>query len=227
MSEYFNWINIDRKEYLEPADFDWAINYHHSLQTGNPLLPALRELLATDWKGCRIIHFGDERVLPHEMAVELFKPVNEFSTRDDFPDGIYEIYGEYKNVSCLFESAEKEVREHIQNFVHSLDSEIEECNDYQIDPIDPYKGLFKRKGQNFEYTINHTKREYYSLDSTKMFMLDGTEYGNHQEDPLGYLVGYGRVCPDGPWLGDIIGVSDEIPEGYKFLDKIYFNWWGK
>ncbi len=37
------------------------------------------------------------------------------------------------------------------------------------------------------------------------------------------LKGYGRVTELGEWLGDIIGVSDSMPEGYLLLKKLYMG----
>lgn len=224
MSEFFDWINIERKEFLSPVDFDWGANYHHSLQISNPLLPALYELLATDWKGCRIIHFGEESRISPDMAAKLFPSVNELSTHDIFADGIIDVFGTFKNISCQFAAAERYGRQNIQIFISSIGRHFMERNAYQIDPVAPYKGLFKRKGKTFNYIANHTKRVFYSLETTQMYMTDGTKYIDRTEDPLGYFVGYGASCPPGLWLGDIIGVSDEAPEGYAFLDKIYFDW---
>jgi hypothetical protein len=36
-------------------------------------------------------------------------------------------------------------------------------------------------------------------------------------------MGYGRVTEPGEWLGDIIGVSDSMPEGYLLLKKLYMD----
>ena len=43
-------------------------------------------------------------------------------------------------------------------------------------------------------------------------------------DPLPFLMGYGRVTEPGEWLGDIIGVSDQRPEGYSLIKEIYVDW---
>lgn len=36
-------------------------------------------------------------------------------------------------------------------------------------------------------------------------------------------MGYGRVTEPGEWLGDVVGVSDERPEGYVLIKEIYVD----
>ena len=50
---------------------------------------------------------------------------------------------------------------------------------------------------------------------TRFSYLNNTESG--YSDPLLILLGCGRSCNPGPWIGDIVGVSIEIPEGYALL----------
>ena len=70
--------------------------------------------------------------------------------------------------------------------------------------------------------MNHTKKIYYSLNETVILFQDHTV--NNFSDPLPILMGYGRVTEPGEWLGDIIGVSDQRPEGYSLLREIYLDW---
>ena len=35
---------------------------------------------------------------------------------------------------------------------------------------------------------------------------------------------YWRVMEPGEWFGDIIGVSDQQPEGYSLINEIYIDW---
>lgn len=31
MGEYYNWINVDKKEYICPGDFDYGNKFHESM----------------------------------------------------------------------------------------------------------------------------------------------------------------------------------------------------
>ena len=70
--------------------------------------------------------------------------------------------------------------------------------------------------------LNHTRKVCYSLEETKILYLDHTE--SDFADPLPILLGFGRSCDLGPWIGDVIGVSEEIPEGYSLLQEVYLDW---
>ena len=64
-------------------------------------------------------------------------------------------------------------------------------NEYGVDLTNPFEGLFVKRGKRYKYTINHTKKVYYSLDETAVL------YPDHMRsdflDPLPILMGYGRV----------------------------------
>lgn len=64
MGEYFNWVNVDKKEYLCPSDFDLGSKQLESVYRGNPLLAALHTLLADEWNGNHILFLGDECPVP-------------------------------------------------------------------------------------------------------------------------------------------------------------------
>ena len=129
----------------------------------------------------------------------------------------------YRNVSCLFEEAEEDVREEIGYYIEEY-LELgrrEHYNEYGIDLEHPYEGLFLKTGRRYKYTINHTKKVYYLLDETDILFQNNTK--NDFSDPLPILMGYGRVTEPGEWLGDIIGVADSKPEGYLLLKKLYMD----
>lgn len=75
----------------------------------------------------------------------------------------------YRNVSCFFKEAEKGVLKEIE----CLLEEYRETgkiyyNEYGIDLDNPYEDLFLMNGRRYQYTINHTKKIYYSLDETEI-----------------------------------------------------------
>ena len=69
------------------------------------------------------------------------------------------------------------------------------------------------------FTINHSKKIFYSLTETDILFRDHTK--NDFSDPLSLLMKYWRVMEPGEWFGDIIGVSDQQPEGYSLINEIY------
>ncbi len=191
---------------------------------GNELLYALRELLSKEWAGTHIFFMGDEKLIPKDTDNETLKILYSHTVQKGYPEDAFDTVVEtYKNVSGLFKAAEVEVRKEIANYLEDLKSTLfTVTNEYWIDETNPFEGLFLRDGQDFSYTINHTKRVCYSFEKTKILYLDGTV--NEHSDPLPLLMSYGNIPEIGSWVGDIIGVSDEMPEGYELLDSIYLDW---
>lgn len=51
MGEYFSWINLDKKEYISPGDFDIGYKGYESVYINNALLCALKELMGNGMEG--------------------------------------------------------------------------------------------------------------------------------------------------------------------------------
>ena len=62
----------------------------------------------------------------------------------------------------------------------------------------------------------------YAFVAARILYQNGEAAEN--SDPLPILMGYGRVLDDGPWLGDIVGVANEMPDGYELLKEIHLDW---
>lgn len=97
----------------------------------------------------------------------------------------------YRNIYCLFKEAEEDVCEEICYYIEEYLElgRLEHYNEYGIDIEHPYEGLFLKTGCRYKYTINHTKKVYYSLNETKILFQGNTE--NDFSDPLPILMGYG------------------------------------
>lgn len=221
MGEYFSWVNIDKKEYLLPSDFNCGSKSHESLHNNNPFLCALSEILSTQWRGDRVVFIGDEGNILPCTPYPILQELKSQATPEHYFDYICE---NYRNVSCQFKAAEEYVRESITDYLVDLrNGQPCACvNEYGIDINNPFAGFFQRTGMQFRYTVNHTKKVYYSHDTTKILYKDGSvcDY----VDPLPMLMAYGRSVEPGAWLGDIIGVSNIIPKEYTFLQTIQLNW---
>lgn len=226
MGEYYRWVNVDRKEYLLPSNFGYGSKREESLVRSNELLKALHTLLAAEWRGCRVFWMGDETPLPEKSDIEMFAVLEKECIangggKGDLFDTVCETY---RNVSGQFKTADKErVRERIGFYIEDLKrGEEVPANEYGIDPLDPYAGLFRRETRDYRYIIDTTKKTAYSFDGTKILYLDGTE--SDFADPLPTLLGYGKYSGAGEWVGDCIEVSDELPEGITLLDSITLDW---
>lgn len=221
MGEYFTWVNVNKREYICPGDFGYGNKFHESLHKNNPVLRALYELLSGRWKGDPIVFLGDEIKGSKNTPYGLLHDLLVQAGTEHYYDFICE---NYRNVSCLFRDAEKEVREGINNYIYDIKDRgsFEYANAYGVDIRRPFAGLFALNGRTFPYIINHTQGVYYSFSETKILYQDGItcDYA----DPLPILLGYGRSAEPGLWLGDVVGVSDEISSADTPLKEIYLDW---
>lgn len=228
MSEYFYWVNVDKKEYLCPADFDLGLKQHESVARDNDLLAALHTLLANEWNGDRILFLGDECPVPEHPNCEALCILDADTKMHDTGHYYDTVVETYQNVSGLFREAETEVRKYIQYYLDDLHDynrgERAELpvNEYGINSDRPFDGLFTKEGTTFPYIINYTKKVYYSFAHTHILFQDHSESINH--DPLPLLLEYGRRVNFGVWVGDRIGVSDTIDPEYTLIKEIVLDW---
>ena len=126
MGEYFNWINLDKKEYLVPSDFGLGSKLYESTLFPNGVLRALYDLLSTDWKGDSIVFLGDYAEPPKTALNPAFeKMLKQFSEYE--VDGIEEIVTDhYKLISGLYKDAKKNVTIEIKGLINCEDREYAE-----------------------------------------------------------------------------------------------------
>lgn len=224
MGEYYKWVNVDKREYICPVDFDYGNKLYESMWAGNALLCALRELLSKEWAGDHVFFMGDEKSISENTDNETLKILYGHTLEAGCPGDAFDAIVEtYRNISCLFRAAESDARREILFYLEDLENGITNLpNVYGIDVSKPFEGLFLRNGREFSFTVNHTKKVYYSLEKTKICSLKKHEECGHV-DPLPLLMCYGRVADPGAWLGDIIGAADEVLPGYVLLNKIYVD----
>lgn len=224
MGEYYDWVNVDKREYICPNDFNYGNKLHETTWPGNEFLLALRELLSNEWAGDHVFFMGDEVSIPEDAENETLRIIYRHTLETTKPGDPYEaVIENYRNVSCLFHAAEAEVRREILFYLEGLESGVPNLhNEYGIDPLSPFEGLFLRNGRDFPFTVNHTKKVCYSLEKTEIISFDNERLDH--SDPLPLLMCYGRVTDPGAWLGDIIGVAEEVPAGYELLEKICIDW---
>ena len=167
MGEYFSWINLDRKEYISPSDFEIGNKRYESVSINNALLCALRELMGSEWKGSKIIFIGDEC---GQFSINIPNILNDILQDDKFEGNFVDYtYENFKNVSCKFEAARNMVTEEISVFMERIRrGEDDFINEYGIDINNPFAGMFNRKGKSYKYTINYSKGVAYCLDTTKI-----------------------------------------------------------
>jgi hypothetical protein len=182
-------------------------------------------LLIDEWKGDHILWFGDECSVSEQSSNNVIRNLYAQSKAfGHFGDVFGMICESYRNISCFFKEAEKNVREEIGYYLNEYKKigKLDHYNENGINLEKPYEGLFLKHGRRYQFTINHSKKVYYTLDETDILFQDHTR--NVFSDSLPILMGYGKVAERGEWLGDVIGVSDKRPEGYSLIKEMYVDW---
>lgn len=220
MGEYYDWVNVDRKEYICPNDFGLGNKLTESSEVNNPFLRALNELMANEWKNSRIVFMGDSKELSKDDLNETIKILYNQSVECGCEGcGSDTVVETYRNISGWFSAAETYVRREVEFYLQDVkNGELHTFNEYGVDLTDPYKGLFIRTGTECSYILNHTKKIYCSLVKTR---ITGTT--SEYIDPRPILLRFG-IYGTGDWVGDNIGISDIIPDGYKLLEEITIDY---
>lgn len=212
MGEYYDWVNIDKKEYICPGDFGLGNKLHESVWAGNGLLGALYSLMADEWKDDLLIFLGDEgQISEHDenLALQKYFAQYKHETQAGYIFS-YAYIDEYKDIAGIFKESEPVVREEIQTMIEYNDFDH---NYYNVDPSKPFEGLFIRESQFFRYRINHSKRVFFDIH--KCHFTSTAEKRDIWIDPLPLLMAFGRTVAggiEGLWLGDRIAVSDALPQ---------------
>lgn len=224
MGEYYSWINVEKREYISPYDFDYGNKRTESLVRGNELLSALYELLSAEWMGDHVLWMSDEKGISKNIENETLRVLYDQTVRTGYPGDPFDtVIESYTDISKFFKAAEKQVCKKIELYLYDRKNDgLNAHNEYGITVDNPFDGLFLREGCIFRYVINHTKKVCFSFDRTKILYMDQTECD--YADPLPILMSYGNGCDTGKWAGDIIGTADEMPTGYELLSKIFLDW---
>lgn len=219
MGEYYDWVNVDKKEYISPFDFDLGNKLHESAFAGNPLLGALYSLLASEWKGDAIVFLGDETNITKSDKNPVLRKLS--AERESWGGPGYDadyVYETYKCISGIFKDSEGIVRHEIDCMVRYDDFSP---NYYGVKKEAPYEGLFIREPLYFRYTINHTKKEYFDIERTRLTYKNRNNELAIRINPLPLLMAFPGSARDdgtGVWIGDDIEVSDLLPSS-NYIDK--------
>lgn len=223
MGEYYDWVNIDKKEYISPVDFDLGNKLHESAYVGNDLLGALYDLLASEWKGDRIVFLGDQTEITEKDDNPLLRALSAERQAWGKPGYDHDYVTEtYKCISGLFKAAEKEVRNEIDWMIRLNDFSI---NCYGVKKESPFEGLFARGSKFFRYTINHTKQVFFDTENTKLTYANKDGILTTRINPLPLLMAFPNSYDKcgGLWLGDQIEVTDILPPAdYRDMSMEYF-----
>ena len=213
MMQDFVWINYDRLQYLNAADFDEPANIKGYTGNSRTCSNALYTLLADRWKGDRVILIGERWT--DEESDPLVKDLRSRYRNDEYRGNIWQAsLSEFENMAKYFEDADRDM------VVFRLEDSNRRSDPVYEEHKDDPDLFFSEQTVYYRYVINHTKREYYRRKSLK----DRNNWFN----PLSFLLisaegYYGGSY--GMWIGDSLEVTNDerMVErlGYRNVTMLY------
>ena len=148
MGEYFSWVNLDRREFIQCGDFDDGLCKLYQTVWYECLgLKAFYTLLSKEWTGQKILYLGDETEAIEDHRNPVVAQLIEEHRRWGQVGFLFDyVYEKYRDITPLF-----------TNTAESLKSEIEwiksdperKFDPYHIDHDAPFCGLFERPVLDF------------------------------------------------------------------------------
>ena len=213
MGQYFQWVNFDKRQYLDDEMFPDGLKATESAYVGSPKTDAVTTLLGTIWRGDLVAFVGEYLADVRRLSIPgrddgLLRVI-------DYPLDYYDIDYEFEDVGGRLSCARGKL-----GTVVVRDGERGEMLADR-----PYEGPFDIEVERFRYVVNETKREYYDRERT------ARQWARGNTDLLPILLGtsWGRLAvegkkvdgPDGRWVGDLVYPSHEEPKGLADVSGVY------
>ena len=219
MGEYFEWINVDKRERLEMGAFGSGFKVMEPCWVGNKDIDAVCTLMSERWRGDLVIFCGDYCCEWPETDAEGLRKKEEYGS------ALLEwAEEEFANITGIFKEAKG-----LTYMVYGDDDRDEA----------PYEGPFDTDIEHRRFVANHTKRVYYDRTRTPIRCVWPHRLGGDERivrfDPLPALFAKSNrlsmFCDhkndffEQDWVGDSVeATDDEPPEGYLDVSTFY-NYW--
>lgn len=214
MSQYFNWVNLDKGEII--ADWPWpnGQGIHESAYLGCEETDAALIMIAGDWAGDLVVFLGDYA----EFKDETHPGRREVERRLGGTPTEHYMYG-CTDICGRFDY----VRDHPA--VRRPEFSEDGCDETWV----PYDGPYDVAIHCCRYVVNDAKREYVDRFRTAVRHIDKRTGKIVRYDPVPELMCSekgGLEDPEhkiaGRWFGDVIRPTDDRPgEGYTAVAQRY------
>ena len=202
MGEYYDFVNLDKKEYLSPSPFGSGNKLFECTHVDDEFINCAYTLMNNEWKNDTVLFLGDESNLNSNGNCIIQKIIDKYGKNP-----IDDVWEEGVNISRLFKVVEKEMTG--PNAIYYSENKLLEVN--YINKVYKIKE-YSREFIFFRYVINHTKGQY--IDRNKLGDCGRIYY----LDPFPMLIGVGRHSeydyPNfrksymGMWIGDDIELTN-------------------
>lgn len=218
MGEYYSWVNLDRREFIQCGDFDDCLCKLYQTVWYDCLgVKAFYTLLSAEWKEQRVLFLGDETDANGDHNNPIVAKLIEEHRSWGQPRYLFDyVYENYRDITPWFKAAEESLRSEIER-IH--DASAHEFDPYHIDRDAPFRGMFERPLSDYRFVVNETKHEF--LDRQK---AQKSSKGN-PVNPLPLLMAYITFDAEpfiGSWIGDRLRTANQLPQNhYKEMSNAY------
>lgn len=216
MSQYFEWVNFDKRESITTFPWPCGPGLHESAYIGCPETDAALTMIAGDWAGDLVAFVGDYAHFENE-AHPGRREVERRLGGESLDDVIYvftDICGRFDYVRG---------RPDARRYVDLGDEGFE---------LVPYDGPYDVSIRFFRYAVNDARREYVDRLRTAVRYIDGRTGEIVRYDPFPELMCSATGWLDDPeteiegrWFGDAVRPTDDRPgDGYTAVAQGYSYW---
>jgi len=222
MGEYFEWVNVDKRERLELGAFGSGFKVMEPCWVGNKEIDAVCTLMSGRWRGDLVAFCGDESAgLWLDNSEEGIRAKAEYGAGTGFTDYVID---EYENITGIFKDAEG------LTYIVYGDDDRDEA---------PYEGPFDTDIVHRRFVVNRTKKLYYDRMRTPIRCVWPHKLGSDERivrfDPFPALFARNNrlsmFCDhkndyfEQDWVGDEVEATDDAPPR-GFLDvSVFYNYW--
>ena len=220
MSEYFAWINVDKRERLEMGAFGGSFEAAAPCWVGNYDIDAVCTLLSGRWRGDTIAYLGDycTNYWPDESPEALAYRAEESPVFLEYAEDNFE------DITGLFVRA--------RGLTYAVFTET--------DYIEvPYEGPFELEIAHCRYVVNHSKKLFYDRTATPLRCVAPHGLGIEdtivrfepfpalftKDSRLRLFCNHKNKQFEKDWVGDFVeAIDDGVPDGYLDVSSFYDYW---
>lgn len=211
MGQYFDWVNPDKKEMIGSYPWKCGFKLEENTYLGNEKTDAMLTLMATRWKGDRVIFLGDYAEFKNETNP--YRRAFELDLGGHGIEGY--LFEDLEDVAGVF----KWVRDEGDN-VHYDDETGDDV---------PYTGPFDTDIQAFRYVLDDDAQEYVDRLRCPVRYISSNPLKVLRYDPVPILLCSfegGHLDPlYGRWFGHRVRpTNDAPPETYVQIGQDYCYW---
>lgn len=212
MGQYFSWVNLDKREFIEDDPWICGLKLIESCYVGNEKTDAALTLLESRWAGDRVVFLGDYASFANET--DPFRKAFELELGGKCPEDF--MLEELEDITGLF--------------AYVRDCGRNKHYDWDTESYRPYEGPFDIEIVDYRFVVDETLKEFVDRATTPVrYISESGEITRY--DPVPELMssenetGRWGEHVAGRWFGHEIRPAHNHPgEGYAQVATKHTYW---